>query len=120
MRVHCPTVHLNEQSNMIRFSGARAGSVPCVRCRPPSQALHKARRDAGVHSTKVRSQSSEEVKVKLILLSQREEHPTAGVLLARPSALHEKERELDLLPCRLSRRSVADNRFNLNPLLPTF
>ena len=47
-------VHLNEQSNMIRFSGARAGSMPCVRCRPPSQALHKARRDAGVHSTKVR------------------------------------------------------------------
>ena len=115
MRVHCPTLHLNEQSNMIRFSGARAGSVPCVRCRPPSQALHKARRDAGVHSTKVRSQSSEELKVKLILLSQREEHPTAGVLLARPSALHEKERKLDLLPCRLSRRSVADSRFNLKP-----
>ena len=49
-----------------------------------------------------------------ILLWQREEHTAAGVLLARPAAVHEEERKLDLLSRRLSRRSVAFSRSNNN------
>ena len=39
---------------------------------------------------------------------QWEKHPAAGVLPARPLALHEEERQSDLFACRLPRRSVAN------------
>ena len=50
---------------------------------------------------------------------QWEKHPAAGVLPARPLALHEEERQSDLFSCWLPRRSVANGgRSKLSPNCP--
>ena len=82
-----------------------------VWCCSSSETIYKAWGDAGLYSIKVKS---DETIFATILLWQREEHTAAGVLLARPAALHEEERKLDLLSRRLSRRSVAFSRSNNN------
>ena len=47
---------------------------------------------------------------------QWEKHPAAGVLPARPLALHEEERQSDLFSCWLPRRSLANGgRLKLSP-----